>query len=134
MKFFILVFFFLLNSCTSIKYPYNYFADCEEKFSQFSNLSSCALREIKKDCKDNLNCKNENNRFVDIMKRLQIMVDNKEISENEAMFRYLNLIDLEESKSKAGKIRDYTNYHYHFNDFYSRRTPACYFSRTSFCY
>ena len=46
------------------------------------------------------------------------MVNNDEISDNEAMFRYLNLIDLEISKNK-----DFMRGHYpgYINDYYTRR-------------
>ena len=46
-----------------------------------------------------------------MLKRLQIMVQNNEISDNEAMFRYYNLIDYEESKFEKRNI-DFSNYHY----------------------
>ena len=75
-----------------------------KKFSEFTNLSSCALKKIQKDCNDNINCRNGNTRFVDAIKRLQIMVQNNEISDNEAMFRYYNLIDYEESKFEKEEI------------------------------
>ena len=124
----------ILTSCSSSKFPHIYFVDCEKKFTNFTNLSSCAIEEIKKDCEDISNCENENSRFVDIMKRLQIMVKDKEISENEAMFRYLNLIDSEESQFNARKNLYSSPYQRYSNDFYLRGIPACYFSRTGFCY
>ena len=37
------------------------------------------------------------------------MVDNKEISDNEAMFRYFNSMDFEESKFQSLKNIDLTN-------------------------
>ena len=123
-----------LNSCTLSKYPHSYFANCEDKFEDFTNLSSCGLKEIKKDCEDNFNCKNENSRFVNIIKRLQIMVDNKEISDNEAMFRYLNIIDSEELRHNATKKMYFSHYQHYSNDFYMRGIPSCYFSRSGFCY
>ncbi len=134
MRYFLIFSILILNSCTLSKYPHSYFANCEDKFEDFTNLSSCGLKEIKKDCEDNFNCKNENSRFVNIIKRLQIMVDNKEISDNEAMFRYFNLMDFEESKFQSLKNMALTNYHYYPHSYYVRGIPSCYFSRTGFCY
>mgnify|MGYP001223514954 CR=1 FL=1 len=128
MRYFLILSILILNSCTLSKYPHSYFANCEEKFDDFTNLSSCGLKEIQEDCEDNFNCKNENSRFVDIIKRLKIMVDNKEISENEAMFRYLNLIELEESKFQNKNNKNF-NYGYYpsYNDFYVRGMLPFYF-------
>ena len=125
---------FFLTSCATNKYPHSYFSECEKKFSKFTNLSSCAIKEIQEDCENNSNCRNENNRFVDIMKRLATMVSKDEISDNEAMFRYLNLMDLEESKYKSPRNLDFTNYHYFPGISYIRGIPSCYYSSTSFCY
>ena len=134
MRYFLTLFLLILTSCATSKYPHNYFTDCEKKFSEFNDLSACALKEINKDCKDNSVCKIDDNRFVNIIKRLNLMVNNKEISENEAMFRYLNLIDYEESKYKSSDVMRYRNYNYSPNDFYIRGIPNCYFSRYGFCY
>ena len=134
MKLFLIIISLILTSCASGKFPHTYFVDCEKKFNNFANLSSCAIKEIKKDCEDVSNCANENSRFVDIMKRLQIMVKDKEISDNEAMFRYLNLIDSEESQFNARKNLYLSPYQRYSNDFYLRRIPGCYFSRSGFCY
>ena len=124
----------VLTSCASSKFPHNYFVDCEEKFSNFTNLSSCAIKEMQKDCRETSNCSNENSRFVNIIKRLQIMVDSKEISENEAMFRYLNLIDSEELRFNAANNMYFSHYRHFNNDFYMRGISSCYFSRSGFCY
>ena len=134
MQKFLILSLLIITSCASGKYPHSFFADCEKKFSEFTNLSSCALKEIQEDCDNNSNCQKENSRFVDIIKRLQIMVQNNEISDNEAMFRYYNLIDFEESKFKKVRNMGFSNYHYYWNDFNVRGNPPCYFSRTSFCY
>ena len=91
----------MISSCTPMKYSHNYFLDCEDKHNDFKNLSSCAFEEIKKDCKDKSDCKLKSKRFVKVIERLQLMVSDKEISDNEAMFRYLNLIDIEISKNKS---------------------------------
>ena len=82
MKHFLIFSLFIITSCASSKYSYSYFVDCEKKFSEFTNLSSCALKNIQKDCNDNINCRNGNTRFVDAIKRLQIMVQKNEISDN----------------------------------------------------
>ena len=58
---------------------------------------------MRKDCEEISTCSSESSRFVNIMKRLQVMIDSNEITENEAMFRYLNLIDSEESRFNATK-------------------------------
>ena len=134
MKYFFIFSLFITTSCTSIKYSHNYFADCEKKFSKFTDLSTCALKEIQEDCNNNLNCQNEKSRFVITMKRLQIMVDNNEISDNEAMFRYYNLIDYEESKFEIRRNFDFSNYHYHPHSYYFQGMTSCNFSRTGFCY
>jgi len=134
MKYFLIFSLFVITSCASSKYSYSYFVDCEKKFSEFSDLSSCALKEIQAQCNNITNCQNENNRFVEVMKRLQIMLENKEISDNEAMFRYYNLIDFEESKYNTIRSMDFSNYHYYPNNYFVRGMPSCYFSKTGFCY
>ena len=134
MKHFLIFSLFIITSCTSSKYSLNYFVDCEKKFSEFTNLSSCALKKIQKECNYNINCRNENTRFVDAIKRLQIMVQNNEISDNEAMFRYYNLIDYEESKFEVRRNMDFSNYQYYPYSYYLQGMTSCYFSRTGFCY
>ena len=134
MKYFLIFSLLFITSCASSKYSYSYFVDCEKKFSEFTNLSSCALKKIQKDCNDIINCRNENTRFVDAIKRLQIMVHNNEISDNEAMFRYYNLIDYEESKFERRRNFDYSNYHYYPHRYYFQGMTFCNFSRTGFCY
>ena len=56
------------------------------------------------------------------------MVDKNEISENEAMFRYLNLIDLEENKLRVYR-NDFYNQYYppYINNNYSRSLLPFYF-------
>ena len=57
------------------------------------------------------------------------MVEQNEITENEAMYRYLNLIEIEESKSKL-TYRNNLNYGYYpgnFNYNYSRNLLPFYF-------
>ena len=134
MKYFLIFSLFIITSCASSKNPYSYFVDCEIKFTEFANLSSCALKNIQKDCNSNTTCRNEKTRFVDAIKRLQIMLDNNEISDNEAMFRYYNLIDFEKSKFTTMRNIDFSNYHYYSNNHYVRGISSCYFSRTGFCY
>ena len=134
MKLFLIFFLLVLTSCASSKLSHSYFVDCEKKSTNFSNLSTCAIKEIEKDCKELSNCSNENSRFVNIMKRLKIMVDSNEITENEAMFRYLNIIDSEELRHNATKKMYFSHYQHYSNDFYMRGIPSCYFSRSGFCY
>ena len=134
MKFFLFFFSLVLTSCASNKFSYSYFVDCEKKSTNFTNLSSCAIKEIERDCKELSSCSNQNSRFVNIMKRLKIMVDSNEITENEAMFRYLNLIDSEESQFNARRNLYFSPYQRYSNDLYLRGIPGCYFSRTGFCY
>ena len=62
------------------------------------------------------------------------MVNNEEISENEAMFRYLNLVDYEESKFKMSGNMHLPNFYNNSKNFYIRGIPSCYFSRNRFCY
>jgi len=92
------------------------------------------MKEINEDCLGNSVCKLEESRFVNIIKRLQVMVNNDEISENEAMFRYFNLIDYEESKFKLSGNMHPSNFYKNSNNFYIRGIPLCYFSRNEFCY
>ena len=113
----------MISSCTPMKYSHNYFLACEDTHNDFNNLSSCAFEEIKKDCKDKSDCKLKSKRFVKVIERLQLMVSNKEISDNEAMFRYLNLIDIEISKNKDLRYGYYPEY---YNDYYSRRMLPMY--------
>ena len=134
MNYFLVALLLLLSSCASGKYPHSYFVSCEEKFNEFTSLSSCALNDIREDCEDKQVCKNENSRFVNIIKRLQLMVDKEEISENEAMFRYLNLIEYEESKFKLSKNNKFRYYHYYPNNSYLTDIPNCYYSETRYCY
>ena len=134
MRYFFIFNLLIITSCSSNKYIHTHFVDCEKMFSEFTNLSSCALKNIQKDCNDNINCRNGNTRFVDAIKRLQIMVQNNEISDNEAMFRYYNLIDYEESKFEIRRNIDFSNYHYYPHSYYFQGMTFCNFSRTGFCY
>ena len=80
MKFFTLFIVLLTTSCVSNKYSHNYFVNCEEKFSEFNELTSCAFKQIQQDCKKESDCKFKNKRFVEIINRLKTMVKNDEIS------------------------------------------------------
>ena len=133
MKYLLIFSLLIMTSCSSNKYTYSHFVDCEKTSSEFTDLFSCALKKIEKDC-NNTNCQLENTRFVDALKRLLIMVENNEISENEAMFRYYNLIDFEESKFKIRGNKDFSNYHYYPYSYFFQGMTSCYFSRTGFCY
>tara|TARA_B100000989_G_scaffold292689_1_gene268993 strand:+ start:510 stop:914 length:405 start_codon:yes stop_codon:yes gene_type:complete len=124
----ILFMIFVTSSCATSKYSHNYFLNCEKKFSEFNALTSCALEQIQQDCKKVSDCKFENKRFVEIIKRLKTMVENDEITENEAMFRYLNLIEIEETKFQYTNRKNF-NYEYYpnYNDFYVRGMLPFYF-------
>ncbi len=74
-----------MTSCSAIKYPHNYFADCEQKFTEFNALSECGIKEINEYCQGNSVCKIGESRFVNTIKILRVMVNNEQISENEAM-------------------------------------------------
>tara|TARA_Y200000002_G_C22592715_1_gene625960 strand:+ start:140 stop:547 length:408 start_codon:yes stop_codon:yes gene_type:complete len=134
MRIFALVLIFLNSSCVSHKYTHDFFLDCEKKFSEFNNLTSCALDEINKSCVDETSCHYKSSRFVEIIERLKMMVDNQEITENEAMFRYLNLIEIEESKHN---FTNNTNHSYvypllNYDTIYSRGMMPFYFSNGFF--
>ncbi len=133
MKLFFLFTLLFLTSCAYQKQSFIYFSECEEQHIEFSNLLSCAFDNLKKDCNEKSSCQYENKRFVKTIKRLQLMVDSKEISENEAMFRYYKLIDFEESNFRNIN-RDSRDLPYSFDKFYIRGMPACYYSRNRFCY
>ena len=119
---------FVTSSCATHKYSHNYFLNCEKEFNEFNELTSCALKRIRQDCKNESDCQFENKRFVEIIKKLKIMVENDEISENEAMFRYLNLIEVEETKFQYTNRKNF-NYGYYpnYNDFYLRGMLPFYF-------
>tara|TARA_E500000178_G_scaffold34155_1_gene30922 strand:- start:526 stop:915 length:390 start_codon:yes stop_codon:yes gene_type:complete len=123
MHIFILLIVITISSCAPIKYSHDYFLECEEKYKEFISLSSCALKDIRKDCENKPDCKLKSKRFVKVIERLQIMVNNEEISDNEAMFRYLNLIDIEISKNNDFKYSYYPEY---YNDYFSRRMLPIY--------
>ena len=72
MKYFLIFSLLFISSCASSKYSYSYFVDCEKKFSEFTDLSSCALKKIQKECNDNINCRNGNTRFVDAIKDFKL--------------------------------------------------------------
>ena len=75
------------------------------------------LLKRSKDCQDKPDCKVKSKRFVKVIEKLKLMVNNKEISDNEAMFRYLNLIDIEIFKNEDFIYRYYPKY---FDDYYTR--------------
>ena len=129
MKLLILLLIPIVSSCTKIEGSHDYFLSCEEKFSDFKRLSSCALKEIAKDCNDRQDCNLQNERFVKIIKKLELMVNNNEISDNEAMFRYLNLMDFEMSKIEFYRNRGFNDYYHsnYINDYYTRRMLPLYF-------
>ena len=50
MKYFLIFSLLFITSCVKSKYSYSYFVDCEKKFSEFTDLSSCALKDSKGMC------------------------------------------------------------------------------------
>jgi len=123
---------FLLISCTATKPTYEYFSDCENLYSEFEQISSCGLKQIDEICNNEPHCELKNKRFLKIIKNLQTMLSNNEISDNEAMFRYLNIIDVTESNKLANrknKFNEYRSLH-----FYERNFFGCFNSYPFICY
>ena len=133
-----LLYFLLLitYSCTVNKQSYTFFQECEKTNNQFSNLTNCAFDKLKIDCPEKENCHLNESRFIDMIKRLQLMVDKEEISENEAMFRYFNIIDsIESNKYKVRNINQrYSDHTLGPYFFHHRGFSRCFYSNTGFCY
>ena len=92
------------------------------------------MNEISRSCVDESSCQHKSQRFVDIIERLKMMVDNQEITENEAMFRYLNLIEIEESKHNFTNNTNYSHVYplLNYDTIYSRAMMPFYFSNGFF--
>ena len=80
-------------SCSTNKLSHEFFSECEDSHDSFSKISACGLTKVDKVCLNSNDCYLFNDRFVNIIEQLNLMVINKEISENEALFRYLNIIN-----------------------------------------
>ena len=96
---FVLVIFVV--SCSTNKLSYEYFSECEELHNTFSTISKCGLNKVNESCINENDCNLSKDRFVNIIEQLNLMLTKKEISEDEAFFRYLNIINsFENDKQK----------------------------------
>ena len=96
---FVLVIFIV--SCSTNKLSFEYFSECEELHNTFSTISKCGLNKVNESCINENDCNLSKDRFVNIIEQLNLMVTKKQISEDEAFFRYLNIINsFENDKQK----------------------------------
>ena len=105
----------LIVSCSTNKLPYEYFSDCEDLHNTFSAISKCGLNKVNESCINTNDCHLSKDRFVNIIEQLNLMVTKKEISEDEAFFRYLNIInsfenDKQKMLNKMNTFRNDYNY------------------------
>ena len=110
---FVLVIFVV--SCSTNKLSYEYFSECEELHNTFSTISKCGLNKINESCINANDCHLTKDRFVNIIEQLNLMLTKKEISEDEAFFRYLNIInsfenDKQKMLNKMNTFRNDYNY------------------------
>ena len=110
---FVLVIFVV--SCSTNKLSYEYFSECEESHNSFSTISKCGLNKVNKSCINANDCHLSKDRFVNIIEQLNLMLTKKEISEDEAFFRYLNIInsfenDKQKMLNKRNTFRNDYNY------------------------
>ena len=110
---FLLVIFMV--SCSANKLSYEYFSECEELHNTFSTISKCGLNKVNESCINENDCSLSKDRFVNIIEQLNLMVTKKEISEDEAFFRYLNIInsfenDKQKMLNKMNTFRNDYNY------------------------
>ena len=110
---FLLVIFMV--SCSANKLSYEYFSECEELHNTFSTISKCGLNKVNESCINENDCNLSKDRFVNIIEQLNLMVTKKEISEDEAFFRYLNIInsfenDKQKMSDKMNTFRNDYNY------------------------
>ena len=106
---------FLIVSCSTNKLSYEYFSECEELHNTFSTISKCGLNKVNESCINENDCNLSKDRFVNIIEQLNLMVTKKEISEDEAFFRYLNIInsfenDKQKMLNKMNTFRNDYNY------------------------
>ena len=101
----------LIVSCSTNKLSYEYFSECEELHNTFSTISKCGLNKFNESCINTNDCHLSKDRFVNIIEQLNLMVTKKEISEDEAFFRYLNIINsFENDKQKMlNKMNTFRN-------------------------
>ena len=110
---FVLVIFIV--SCSTNKLSYEYFSECEELHNTFSTISKCGLNKVNESCINENDCNLSKDRFVNIIEQLNLMVTKKQISEDEAFFRYLNIInsfenDKQKMLNKMNTFRNDYNY------------------------
>ena len=110
---FVLVIFVV--SCSTNKHSYEYFSECEEIHNTFSTISKCGLNKVNESCINENDCNLSKDRFVNIIEQLNLMLTKKEISEDEAFFRYLNIInsfenDKQKMLNKMNTFRNDYNY------------------------
>lgn len=121
---------FILYSCTTSPQVYENFVSCENQNTEFTKLYECGLEKIKASCQEQMDCKTYDDRFLKKIRQLNKMTQEKEISENEAMFRYLQIIDSLESRRQEKFNHSYRGNHnirylgYPFS--YSRSFYKCY--------
>ena len=101
----------LIVSCSTNKLSHEYFSDCEDLHNTFSAISKCGLNKVNESCMNANDCRLSKDRFVNIVEQLNLMVTEKEISDDEAFFRYLNIINrFENDKQKmSNKINTFRN-------------------------
>ena len=101
----------LIVSCSTNKLSYEYFSDCEDLHNTFSAISKCGLNKVNESCINENDCNLSKDRFVNIIEQLNLMVTKKQISEDEAFFRYLNIINsFENDKQKiSNKMNTFRN-------------------------
>ena len=80
-------------SCSTTKLSHEYFSECEDLHNTFSAISKCGLNKVNESCINENDCNLSKDRFVNIIEQLNLMVTKKQISEDEAFFRYLNIIN-----------------------------------------
>ena len=102
-------------SCSTNKHSYEYFSECEDLHITFSAISKCGLNKVSETCINANDCRLSKDRFVNIIEQLNLMVAKKEVSEDEALFRYLNIInsfenDKQKMSNKMNTFRNDYNY------------------------
>ena len=105
----------LTVSCSTSKLSYEHFSDCEDLHNTFSAISKCGLNKVNESCINENDCNLSKDRFVNIIEQLNLMVTKNEISEDEAFFRYLNIInsfesDKQKMSNKTNTFRNDYNY------------------------
>ena len=102
-------------SCSTTKLSHEYFSKYEDLHNTFSAISICGLNKFNESCINANDCRLSKDRFVKIIEQLKLMIAKKEISEDEAFFRYLNIInsfenDKQKMSNKMNAFRNDYNY------------------------